>query len=32
MNDKARNANKTNQEWMKLIQEYRTSGLGDKDW
>ena len=32
MNDKVRNARRTDQEWMDLIQECRTSGLGDKDW
>ncbi|MEG1145779.1 MAG: IS66 family insertion sequence element accessory protein TnpB [Clostridium sp.] len=32
MNDKVRNARKTDQEWMNLIQECRVSGFGDKDW
>lgn len=32
MNNKARNARRTDQEWINLIQECRTSGLGDKDW
>lgn len=32
MNDKVRNASRTDQEWMVLIQKCRTSGLGDKDW
>ena len=31
-NNKARNAGRTDQEWMDLIQKCRTSGLGDKDW
>lgn len=32
MNVKHRNARRTDQEWLDLIQECRTSGLGDKDW
>lgn len=32
MNEKTRNAQRTEREWMDLIQECRTSGLGDKDW
>lgn len=32
MNDKQRNANRTEKEWVDLIQKCRTSGLGDKDW
>lgn len=32
MNDKPRNAQRTQRQWMELIQECRTSGLGDKDW
>lgn len=32
MNDKSRNAKRTDREWMDLIQVCRTSGLGDKDW
>lgn len=32
MNDKVRNASRTDQEWMALIHQCRTSGLGDKDW
>lgn len=32
MDDKARNAKRTQREWMDLIQECRTSGLGDKEW
>lgn len=32
MNDKVRNTRRTEQEWMDLIHECRTSGLGDKDW
>ena len=32
MNDKVRNASRTDQEWMDLIHQCRTSGLGDKDW
>ena len=32
MNDNQRNARRTDQEWINLIQECRTSGLGDKDW
>ncbi|MDD3279636.1 MAG: IS66 family insertion sequence element accessory protein TnpB, partial [Lachnospiraceae bacterium] len=32
MNEKQRNERRTDQEWMELIQECRTSGLGDKDW
>ena len=23
---------RTDQEWLELIQEYRTSGISDKDW
>ena len=32
MNEKQRNERRTDQEWLELIQECRTSGLGDKDW
>ena len=32
MSDNKRNARRTDQEWINLIQECRTSGLGDKDW
>lgn len=32
MNDKVRNAGRTDREWMDLIQEYRTSQLCDKAW
>lgn len=32
MNDKPRNAKRSEREWMDLIQVCRTSGLGDKDW
>ena len=32
MNEKPKNAPRTDQEWMELIQECRTSGLGDKTW
>ena len=32
MNDTVRNTRRTEQEWMDLIHECRTSGLGDKDW
>lgn len=32
MNDKQRNGNRTEREWVDLIQECRPSGLGDKDW
>lgn len=29
---KKRNRRRTDQEWMDLIQVYRTSGLTDKQW
>lgn len=32
MEEKQRNAKRSDQEWIVLIQECRTSGLGDKDW
>lgn len=32
MNTKPRNAQRTEREWKDLIQECRTSGLGDKEW
>lgn len=32
MNEKLRNPDRSDQEWMHLIHECRTSGLGDKDW
>lgn len=32
MNDKPRNTQRTERQWMDIIQECRTSGLGDKDW
>lgn len=32
MIDHQRNAKRSDQEWVELIQECRTSGLGDKDW
>lgn len=32
MNNNSRNAQRTEHEWINLIQECRTSGLGDKDW
>lgn len=32
MEEKQRNARRSDQEWVALIQECRTSGLGDKDW
>ena len=32
MNDKVRNASRTDQKWMDMIHKYRTSDLGDKDW
>lgn len=32
MNDRQVNARRSDQEWIALIQECRTSGLGDKDW
>lgn len=32
MNEKPKNAPRTDQEWMELIQECRTSGLRDKIW
>ena len=32
MNEKTKNAPRTDQEWKELIQECRTSGLGDKTW
>lgn len=32
MNEKLSNPRRSDTEWMKLIHECRTSGLGDKDW
>ena len=32
MNEKSRNPRRNDQEWMNLIHQCRTSGLGDKDW
>lgn len=32
MHEKIRSPKRSDQEWMELIQECRTSGLGDKEW
>lgn len=32
MNDNQKNAKRSDREWINLIQECRTSSLGDKDW
>lgn len=32
MQEKQRSAKRSDQEWIALIQECRTSGLGDKEW
>ena len=32
MEEKQRNAKRSDQEWIALIQECRISGLGDKEW
>ena len=32
MSAQHRNSKRSDQEWIALIQECRTSGLGDKDW
>lgn len=32
MEERKRNAKRSDQEWIDLIQECRTSGLGDKEW
>lgn len=32
MEERKRNASRSDQEWLDLIQECRTSGLGDKQW
>lgn len=32
MEERQRNAKRSDQEWLSLIHECRTSGLGDKEW
>lgn len=32
MEEKQRNSRRSDQEWIALIQECRTSGLGDREW